>query len=194
MALEDRQRWDRQHAARAGSDLPAAFLRQVIDGDAWDISRGQALDLACGKGRNALFLASRGFQVVAIDISPVALAEGRRRAEERHLSIEWQEADLEHARLAESQYRLITNFNYLQRSLFAQIKRALTPAGYVIIETYLIDQQTLGHPRNPAHLLGHNELLEVFAGFRVLWYREGRLNERGEPAFRAGIVAQKPPG
>jgi SAM-dependent methyltransferase len=191
MTRDDRERWDRQHSAEQGGDAASGFLVKILDAEAWQIPRGRALDLASGKGRNALFLAERGFDVVAMDISPVALAEGKRRAEEKHLALEWQAVDLEQARLPESGYDLIINFNYLQRSLLPQIKTALAVGGYVIFETYLIDQQTLGHPKNPAYLLRHNELLEIFAGFRILCYREGRFSDHDNPAFRAGIFAQK---
>jgi SAM-dependent methyltransferase len=136
-------------------------------------------------------LAERGFNVVAADISPVALEEARRRAAEKNLAITWQQADLEQIQLSEAAYELVVNFNYLQRSLIPQIKTALKLGGYVIFETYLIDQPAIGHPKNPAYLLEHNELLNCFRDFRVLYYREGQFAEAGERAFRAGICAQK---
>jgi SAM-dependent methyltransferase len=191
MSREDRERWDRRYATAHGPHRPARFLAEIFSADAWPVAGGRALDLASGSGRNALFLAERGFAVLAIDVSAAALEQGRRRAEEKHLVIEWQQADLEKVQLPEASFNLVVNFNYLQRSLFPQIKSALTVGGYAVFETYLIDQQALGHPKNPAYLLRHNELLEVFAGFRVLWYREGRFSDNGDPAFRAGIFAQK---
>jgi SAM-dependent methyltransferase len=166
-------------------------LTEIFAADSWPLPRGPALDLASGSGRNALFLAQQGFDVLAIDVSAAALEQGRRRAEAQQLTIQWQQADLEDVQLPESAFALIVNVDYLQRSLFPQIKKALTIGGYAIFETYLIDQQALGHPRNPAYLLGHNELLEVFAGFRILWYREGRFRHDDAAAFRAGILAQK---
>ena len=192
MTWQEREKWDRQHAAGAGSDEPSEFLKQIFETGSWVIPAGRALDIATGKGRNAIFLAGRGFSVDAVDISPVALDEASRRAEPRKLIISWRQADLEHAELPDAAYGLIVNFNFLQRSLIPQIGRALKPGGHVIFETYLIDQRALGHPKNPAHLLGHNELLGFFPGWRVLWYREGQFPERGEAAFRAGLLAQKP--
>jgi SAM-dependent methyltransferase len=191
MSLDDQVRWDRQHSQRQGGEQPADFLRQIFETEAWSLPRGRALDLACGKGRNSLYLAERGFEVVAMDISPVALANGRRRADKKQLSIEWRQADLEQVQLEEAGYDLIVNFNYLQRSLLEQIKRALRTGAYVVFETYLIDQRELGHPKNPEYLLGYNELLECFRNFRVLYYREGRFSDGGEISFRAGIFAQK---
>jgi SAM-dependent methyltransferase len=191
MTHNHRETWDRRHATAHRSDRSSKFLNEIFEADAWRIERGRALDVASGTGRNALFLAEQGFDVLAIDVSPVALEQGKRRAEEKHLAIQWQQADLEEIKLPDSSYALIANFNYLQRSLFPQIKSALTVGGYVIFETYLIDQQAVGHPKNPAYLLRHNELLEAFADFRILWYREGRFSDGGDPAFRAGIFAQK---
>ena len=71
------------------------------------------------------------------------------------------------------------------------MKSALKLGGHVIFETYLVDQRVLGHPRNPAYLLGHNELLDLFRDFRVLRYREGRFAEGGKEAYRAGLFGQK---
>jgi tellurite methyltransferase len=191
MSSDDQTRWDRQHLSSAGADQPSSYLRQILESDAWHIPRGLALDVAAGKGRNSIFLAEMGFSVVGIDISKIALEEARRRAEEKSLEITWHQADLEQIELPAAAYDLIVNFNYLQRSLLPQIRRALKPQGHVILETYLIDQQAIGHPKNPAYLLNHNELLDHFRSFRVLCYREGKYTDGGEAAFRAGIFAQK---
>jgi tellurite methyltransferase len=191
MTTGDREKWDRQHSERSAGDEPSSFLKEILESEAWQIPRGRALDIATGKGRNALYLAERGFDVVAIDTSAVDLAEARARAAVRSLRIDWQEADLELVQLPTRCYQLIINFNYLQRSLVPQIMRALEVGGFVLFETYLVDQQTIGHPKNPAYLLEHNELLELFRNFRVFYYREGKFLEGQEIAFRAGILAQK---
>jgi tellurite methyltransferase len=190
MGAEDQSRWDRQHAATGQDQAPSQFLRAIIDGD-WGLSPGKALDVACGKGRNALFLAARGFQVTAIDISPVGLEQGRRLAEEHSLSVIRQQADLENFQFPSAEYDLIVNINYLQRSLLPRLKNAVKPGGHVIFETYLIDQGVFGHPKNPDYLLAHNELLEHFREFRVLLYREGKFVDAVEPSYRAGIFAHK---
>jgi tellurite methyltransferase len=191
MSRDDEIKWDTQHAQSQVGEQPASFLRQMIEADAWPLPRGRALDVACGKGRNALYLAGLGFEVVAMDISSVALAAGRSRAEAKQLTIDWRQTDLEEVRLDEAGFDLIVNFNYLQRSLFGQIKRALKIGGYVICETYLIDQKEIGHPKNPAYLLGHNELLESFSDLRILYYREGKFADADVASYRAGIVAQR---
>jgi len=191
MSQDDQILWDSQHAQRQAREQPAAFLREVFDRGYWEITPGRALDIACGSGRHALFLAERGFEVTAVDISPVALAQGAERARKTSLSISWQQADLENYSPESAAYNLIVNIDYLQRSLMSVIKAALKVGGFVIFETFLIDQQTIGHPKNPNYLLQHNELLGYFRDFRVLCYREGKVIINGDPSFRAGIFAQK---
>jgi SAM-dependent methyltransferase len=191
MSQDDQIRWDRQHAERQTEQEAAPFLRAIFESQRWDVPPGRALDIACCTGRHALFLAERGFEVTAVDISPVALAHGAERARQKSFSISWQQADLENYTLEAGAYGLIVNIDYLQRSLLPMIKAALKVGGLVIFETYLIDQQTVGHPKNPNYLLRHNELLESFRDFRVLYYREGRIIENDERSFRAGIFAQK---
>ncbi len=191
MSLDDQIRWDRQYGQSDRSEKPSTFLKQNLDEGHWDIAPGRALDIASGAGRNALFLAAKGFAVTAVDISQVGLDQGARRAAERALSISWQQADLEHCRLPPGPYELIVNINYLQRSLIPHMKAALAPGGYIVFETYLIDQQIIGYPKNPDYLLARNELLNHFRDFRVLYYREGKFTDGGEPSFRAGIFPQK---
>jgi len=191
LSRDDQVRWDKQHADSPGAAQPATFLRQVFASDAWQLPRGRALDIACGKGGNSLCLAELGFEVVAMDISAVALAEGRRAADLQQLRIDWRQTDLEAVRLDEVAYDVVVNFNYLQRSLIPQIKRAVKLGGYVIYETYLIDQKEIGHPKNPDYLLRHNELLEHFHDFWVLYYREGKFSEGDEASYRAGILARR---
>ncbi len=191
MASEDRKRWDERHASGHGIGAPAVFLEQIFREYSWRLKPGHALDIATGKGRNALFLAERGYRVEAIDVSEVALREARKAAGERGLIVNFRQVDVDAFEFPEAAYDLVLNFNFLERSLFPKIKKALKPGGHIIFETYLIDQQVLGHPRNPAYLLGHNELLDQFRDFRILSYREGKFSEGGKDAYRAGLFGQK---
>jgi len=191
MPIEDQEKWDRQHAQMENDQEPSAFLREMFRCGWWPIAPGRALDIATGKGRNAIFLAEHGFDVEAVDISATALEVARNRARARSLHVSWRRDDLEGVILPRDCYDLILNFNYLQRPLVPQIKTALKVGGYVLFDTYLVDQQAIGHPKNPAYLLRHNELLEYFREFRVLYYREGKITETSLAAFRAGIFAQK---
>ena len=97
--------------------------------------------------------------------------------------------DLENGfQIAPESYDAIVCFYYLHRPLIAQIRQGLKPGGVVVYETYLIDQAQWSKPKNPEHLLGHNELLDVFCGLRILRYREGIMGER---KAIASLVAQR---
>lgn len=194
MALDDQLRWDKQYESARGVGAPSRFLRECLESESWPLLHGRALDVACGQGRNAIYLAQRGFVVTAMDISSVALDEGQRRAQATELVIDWQQADLEVATLAADEYDLVINFNYLQRSLIEPIKKAVKPGGRVVFETYLIDQASIGHPKNPNYLLKHNELLDLFGDFRVLHYREGKFSDQQTASFRAGVFAERAAG
>ena len=135
--MDDRVKWNELHASQQEQAAPSVFLKQLFELKPWRIQPGKALDIAAGKGRNALFLAEEGFSVEAIDISEVGLQEARRRAEEKGLTITFRQADLDKAELPEASYDLILNINFLQRFLIPKMKRALKVGGYIIFDTYL---------------------------------------------------------
>jgi tellurite methyltransferase len=165
---------------------PAAFLIENVG----LLPNGRVLDVAMGGGRNSLYLAERGFDVVGVDISSAAIGQALKNASKRGLAIKAEVGDLEKSySIPHQSYDVIICFNYLQRSLFSALKVGLKKGGMLVYETFIIDQAELfGHPRNPDFLLKHNELLNLFRDFRVLRYREGVFdNSRAV----AGLVAQK---
>lgn len=196
--------WDAKHslAAREAAEAPAGILAEL-----WPLlPTGAALDLACGRGRNAIFLAEHGRPVTAVDWSPAALDLLEKRAQALNLpvrripriekakparaGIDLVEADLESAQLEVNGYFLILCVRYLQRSLFPQICRALRPGGMLLFETYTKAQLDFsGGPRNPAHLLDKGELRRAFPELQTIFYRELRA-EQGI----ASLAARKPPG
>lgn len=190
MTTGEKKNWDQRYEKTGGPQGPADWLRQIFDSGHWPMTTGLALDIAAGTGGNALFLAERGFQVDAMDISEVGLEKGRTEAQKRGLTINFIQTDLDSVELPRVAYDLIINFNFLLRPLIPKMKAALKAGGHIIFETYLIDQQELGHPKNPAYLLDHNELLQLFRGIRVLFFREGKFSEGGKEAYRAGLLGQ----
>ena len=164
---------------------PAQFLVESID----LLPRGRALDVAMGRGRNAIYLAKMGFEVEGVDTSHEAIEEALARAREEGVSIQTRVEDLVNIPyFDEEAYDLVICFNYLQRSLMPQMKNWVKPGGMLVYETFIIDQVRFGKPQNPDHLLRHNELLHVFRDFRVLRYREVVIG--GKKAI-ASILAQK---
>jgi tellurite methyltransferase len=167
------------------SNIPSEFLVENIH----LLPKGKALDIAMGGGRNSVYLAQKGFDVEGIDNSQDAIKMANELAHEKGVSITTRLVDLEKdTYIKELAYDSIICFNYLQRSLFPFIRNGLRKNGVIVYETYIVDQAQFGRPKNPDHLLKHNELLVLFRGFRVLRYQEGIMEE--ERAV-AGIIAQK---
>jgi SAM-dependent methyltransferase len=134
---------------------------------------GRVLDLACGTGRHARYLAGRGHRVLACDRDPQALA-----AIARVEGIETIQADLEDGSawpFGKSGFAGIVVTNYLHRPLFAAIEDALAPGGVLIYETFLFGNERYGKPSNPRFLLKRDELLEVFGrNLVVAGFEQGR--------------------
>jgi tellurite methyltransferase len=185
--------WDAKHslAANDAAEAPAGILTEL-----WPLlPAGGALDLACGRGRNALFLAEHGRHVTAVDWSGAALELLEERAKALEIpvrriqrmddanmstraGIDLVQADLEAAALPANRYSVILCVRYLQRSLFPQICRALRPAGMLLFETYTKAQLDFsGGPRDPAHLLNNGELRRAFPELEVVFYRELRAEQ-----------------
>ena len=148
------QRWDLRHREAASHPPPAAaaFLVESFPLLPRPHPRSRALDLACGAGQNAVWLAERGWPVVAVDFSPAALdraaalAAVRGIPAERHVfralphrceGICLVEADLETAALPHAAFDLILCFRYLDRHAFRRIERALIPGGFLLYETFV---------------------------------------------------------
>ncbi len=164
---------------------PSQFLVENID----LLPRGRALDVAMGRGRNAIYLARMGFQVEGVDDSREFVEEALARAREEGISIQTRVENLQKIPYIEEEaYDLVICFNYLQRSLMPQMGNWVKPRCMLVFETFIVDQVRFGKPRDPDHLLRHNELLHAFRDFRVLRYREGIIE--GKKAI-ASILAQK---
>jgi SAM-dependent methyltransferase len=140
------------------STAPDPILIQLAE----SLPPGRALDLACGAGRHAIFLADLGWQVTAVDSSRAALA---------HLppSIDARLADLERGEFAiePGAYDLICDFLYLQRDLFPAIREGVRPGG-----TFAGSVLLNSPGRNPGFRLAPRELRSEFAGWKVLYYAE----------------------
>jgi tellurite methyltransferase len=137
---------------------------------------GRALDLACGSGRNAIWLAEHGWQVTAVDRSPIAIP-----------AVDTRVADLEkhEFQIDEASWDLIVVCLYLQRDLFEPIKRGLKPGGVALVIVLLMEP---GHERSlfRAH---PGELAKYFDDWEILHYYEGKSSDHHRAV--AEIVATK---
>lgn len=185
---EDRRQWDIKYNTKVyifGRE-PALFLKKNIE----RLPVGTALDIAMGEGRNAVYLAKKGFNVVGVDLSEVALRKARRLARENKVSIHTVNADLNTYTIKPESYDVIVNINYLQRSLIPQIKKGLKKGGYVVYENHYVDQlkNALGQNIRRDYLLEKGELKELFKDFEIVVYKE---SNDGKDAY-ASLIARKP--
>jgi tellurite methyltransferase len=215
MSEADREKWDARYREGAYAERrhPTALLAEWLP----RLTPGRALDVACGAGRNALFLASGGYRVDAVDISRAALERARAEAAERRLEVRWIEADLEPDGAAaspnatanapatagtsadllsgvlppEARYDLIVWVRYVNAALMPGLIARLGEGGHLLCEQHLATTESdVAGPRNPAFRVRPGALLRSAVGLRVLFYHEGLIEDPdGKPATLARLVA-----
>jgi len=166
-------RWnERYRSGELGPSNPAPVLVEA----ARLLPPGQALDLACGAGRNALFLAEQGWSVVAVDGSPVIVEKIRGL----HPRIDVVLIDLERERLPfdDASFDMVCIINFLHRPLFIETQRFVRPGG-IVVSAICTVQSTM----NPLYTLEIGELRSYFSGWEILIDREDEIAE---------LVARKP--
>lgn len=153
---------------------------------------GPVVDLACGRGRNGLFLAAKGIPVVLIDGSEDSLAAARRFAHKAQIQVDIRLLNLEQTRanpLNGLSPGGMLVFRYLHRPLIPAIRQSIQTGGVLIYETFTRDQSGFGRPRNPDFLLQPEELKQWFQDWKILHYFEG-VKENPRRAI-AQIVCRK---
>lgn len=139
---------------------------------------GSALDLACGRGGNALLLARHGLETWAWDISAVAIEQLKDTARACHLTIHAQVRDVESAVLEADCFDVIVASRFLLRSLCDALILALKPDGLLFYQTFTREKVSASGPKNPDFLLSEGELLSLFEPLKILVYREdGRVGD-----------------
>jgi len=176
MSEADRERWDRRWSEGGHADgAPPDWLREVGSDEPL---RGRALDVAAGAGRIALWLAREGLEVLAVDVSPVALALARAAAESEGLVLETRALDLERDPLPPGPFDLVTCFDYLQRDLFPALAARLSPRGILACEIATVrNLERHAHPSR-RFLLERGELKGLVGPLELLHYREGWWDDR----------------
>lgn len=180
--------WDAKYRSgeRGNPEAATILLVEVAE----KLAAGNALDLACGAGRNALYLSERGWAVTAVDGSRSAIELVAERAAARHLDVNTKIADLTGPNfvIAPDTFDLILIAYYLQRDLFAKVKAAIRPNGTVI---------AIAHTPEPGENWNEKrarpgELREFFKDWEVLWNYEGPSRDPAHHRPVAEIVARKP--
>lgn len=184
----DRAAWDERYgqAAWVWSLEPNRFVAERLAGH----EPGRALDLACGEGRNALWLAQRGWRVTAVDFSQVALDKGHQRAVGAGLEIEWVAADLTAFEPETGEYdlALIAYLHLPARDLEKVLRRAagsLAPGGTLLVVGHDVTNLTegAGGPQDPELLYTPESVTAALERLRV---------ERAQRVTRAVDGADRP--
>lgn len=175
MSEADLGKWDARY--RDGSYATRTHPTKLLEERLAELPRGRALDVACGAGRNALYLAAAGYEVDAVDISSVGLERARAQASAQKLAVRFIEADLDEGLEAAlgptGAYDLIVMVRYVDMPLVAELAGRLRSGGHLLVEQHLRTAREVAGPQNPAYRLRANELLHAAAALRIVFYREG---------------------
>ena len=182
----DREKWDDIYAHEESPNHPSAVVKEFHR----LAKRGTALDIAAGNGRNAKYLAEKGFVVDAVDISTVGLQlVGNGNPDVRPIR-----QDLDFCILQQNRYDLVVTVNYLNRRLFPFILDSLKSGGFLIYQTFLWDRSSPPRKREPLsdHYLRPNELLHSFLALHIHRYTETKSKKpKGTKTMIATLVGEK---
>jgi len=182
---KDKDRWNSKYETEVYlfGEKPIPFLVDNVH----LLPKGKVLDIAMGEGRNGVYLATQGFEVLGLDISEKGLEKAHNLAKKNKVTIETKVVDLESFTLEPNSYDVILCTYYMQKDLFKQFQSALKPGGMIVVETYNVDYlKYVQFSREWA--LDTNEMLDIFKGLRVIRYQD---YDDGKEAY-SSIIAQKP--
>jgi tellurite methyltransferase len=197
LAESDRERWNRRYTERYDSReyswQPSRWLAEIADALGPPHSEARALDLACGAGRNSVFLAGLGWIVDAWDISDVALSILVYEREDRAsrgfpLPIDVREIDLDTAAIPPESYDLVLNMLFLDRRLWPEMAAALRPGGLLVFQTFVEVPGGRESEVSPDHLLQPGELRAAFEALGLETVSYDEAGERGT----ARLLARRP--
>ena len=169
---------------------PSPVLRSYVDAT----TDGRALDVACGTGRNAVFLAEQGYDVDALDRSAEGLRITRTNAAERGVEdrVELVQADARQFEYPAPRYEVVTISFFRTLDRLNDVKAALAPGGLLFYQHHLrADPPAEVGPDTDRYRFGSNELLRACLDLTVLYYEESSDDWRGRRSATATLVARK---
>ena len=170
MSEEERRRWDERYAT--GEYTARTWVTPFLEEWVPSIPPGRALVVACGPGRNALYLAEQGFEVVGVDISEVAIDRARQSAADRGLDTQFVVADLDRFQPDRGAFDLIRVIRYRSLDLWPRLVDALAPDGWILAEHHMKTTADVAGPTSSEFRLDPGELIDVFGGLRIVHYSE----------------------
>ena len=183
-------KWEQRHSSAEGTGDPVQVLLSnlhLLPGS------GSALDLACGRGRNALFLAEAGLDVTAWDFSTNAINRLKQAARENGLKLTAEVRDVVKMPPQPASFDLVLVSYFLERSILEDIKRAVRPGGLLMYETFTRDALDNTGPTNQAWRLETNELLTWCSEMRIHYYREdARQGDLSKGVRNAAMIVASP--
>jgi tellurite methyltransferase len=184
-------KWDLRYRRAQGAPAVAEVLADNLH---LLPQSGEALDLACGRGANALRLAEHGLTTWAWDLSPVAVAYVEQAGNETGLAVRAEVREVVTRPPAADRFDVIVVAHFLERALAPALVAALRPGGLLFYQTFINEKVTDRGPDNPAYRLERNELLRLFPTVDVVVYREEARIGNTARGFRdqAMLVASKP--
>lgn len=184
----DSSKWNQRYLRRehGNSKLPDPLL---VEHSSLFHSGAEVVDLACGTGRNAVYLAGLGCSVTAIDISQEALRQSSTFATSLNLKISPVEADLTDYRLRENSVDAIVCFNYLNREIAENLQTALKPGGILLHKTFNRNFVSVKPKFNPDYMLVPGELSRLYRELEIV-----AIDDDCEPATTtmSYIIGRKP--
>lgn len=190
VSQDSKTQWDARYSRPTFifGKSPAQFLAENYHYIPYE---GTVLDMGMGEGRNAVFLAQKGYKVTGVDLSSVAVKKSYLLAQEFGVKIKGVVASLKDYKIAPGSFDAIICFYWVDRSMVEKIKTWLKPGGVLIYEGHTLKERE----RDPAkrsdpsvdNYLKEQELLRLFPGMRVLKYEEP-LHEK---EFRSSIILKK---
>lgn len=186
-------KWDR---AYADSDPVNAQPCAVLAENSYLLpSDGLALDLACGLGGNACFLATQGLVAEAWDCSGAALAKLKQYAGTKKLNVSVRQCFIGSECFVPSRFHVIVVSRFLDRSLCDAIIASLVPGGLLFYQTFTLTKVNEKGPSNRDFLLENTELLKLFAPLDVLYYRDNQRTGDASQGLRneAQFIGRKQP-
>jgi SAM-dependent methyltransferase len=193
VSAAERDKWDARYRDGAYGDRshPTALLAEWLP----RLPRGRALDVACGAGRNALFLAHHGYAVTALDISRTGIERGQRAAAERGLDVEWLCVDLDDdldRALPGGGFDVIVWVRYVHRTLLPHLGARLAAGGTLVCEQHLSTDAPVAGPTSPQFRLAPGELARSARHLRVVHSYEGPVvDPDGRSVALAQLIAEK---
>jgi SAM-dependent methyltransferase len=182
-------------ASKAYVWQPSPLVRRFVGeiGLTNELIVGRGLDVGCGSGRDLVYLAMQGWQMIGVDLRTDMLEKAQRLAQRQAVSVQTWLRDCETLTdpfqdCPDGSFQLIHVARYLHRPLFSVFKRLLAPKGYIVYHTFMQGCEAFGSPKNPRFLLAKNELSAIFSDYEVLCDEVIFLND-GRPM--SAFIAQK---